>query len=267
MAATPPPRVDSSFPNSARIYDYMLGGKDNFASDRAAAQRMIEANPAAPFTARANRAFIRRAVRYAAVEAGVRQFLDIGAGLPTRENVHQVALRAAPESRVVYVDCDPVVVVHGQALLATSPQVAVINEDLRRPDEILRHAGTQALIDFERPVCVLLAAVLHFVADRENPAGIVRRLRDALAPGSHLVISHTTDESPALLMNAARRGFQNAGSPLTPRPRDVVLDFFEGFELVDPGLVPVEDWRPDDDTAPSVARPAWVLAAGVAHKP
>ncbi|MFI0418306.1 SAM-dependent methyltransferase [Spongiactinospora sp. 9N601] len=162
---------------------------------------------------------------------------------------------------------DPVVVVHGQALLATSPQVTVINEDLRRPDEILRHAGTQALIDFERPVCVLLAAVLHFVADRENPAGIVRRLRDALAPGSHLVISHTTDESPALLMNAARRGFQNAGSPLTPRPRDVVLDFFEGFDLVDPGLVPVEDWRPDDHTAPSVTRPAWVLAAGVAHKP
>ncbi|MDF5758093.1 SAM-dependent methyltransferase [Spongiactinospora sp. TRM90649] len=267
MATNPLPRVDTTFPNTARIYDYLLGGKDNYAADRAAAQRMVEVNPSAPRTALANRAFLRRAVRHAATEGGVRQFLDIGAGLPTRDNVHQVAMRAAPESRVVYVDRDPVVVVHGQALLATSPQVTVIQEDLRDPGDILDHPETQRLIDFERPVCLLLVAVLHFISDREDPLGILAHLCGVLAPGSYLVISHTVDESPALVMNAARRGFQNAGTPLSPRARPAVERFFDGFELVDPGLVEVDRWRPDDPVPPALSPSPWVLVGGVGHKP
>lgn len=261
-----PAGVDAGVPNGARIYDYMLGGKDNYAADRAAAEAMIAANPGAPRTARANRAFLGRAVRFLAEEVGIRQFLDLGTGLPTQQNVHQVAQAVAPDARVVYVDYDPVVVVHGRALLATADAVDVVDGDLRRPDEILGHPDVGRLISFDQPLAVLLVAILHFISDEEDPAGIVARLRDAMAPGSYLVVSHTASESPDEVMAAAQQGFRSAGAPLTPRTRAEIQRFFAGFELVEPGLVEVAQWRPAD---PEPARPGkspWVLLGGVGRK-
>jgi SAM-dependent methyltransferase len=249
-------------PNGARIYDYMLGGKDNYLADRMAAQAMLDANPAAWRTAQANRAFLGRAVRVAATEGGVRQFLDIGTGLPTQQNVHEVAQDVAPDSRTVYVDNDAVVIAHANGLLAATDGVAVVDGDLRRPGEILAHPGTRRLIDFSRPVAVLLVAVLHFVDDEDDPAAILRTLREAMAPGSYLIISHTIDESTEAVTGSARAGFQRAGSPLFPRTRARVLEFFEGFELLEPGLVDVQNWRPGD-TEEASGSSAWVLAGAV----
>src|SRR6266540_2808919 len=237
-----PAEIDTSVPNGARIYDYMLGGKDHFQADEAAAEQMIAANPAAPRTARANRAFLGRAVRFLAEDAGIRQFLDLGTGLPTQQNVHEVAQAAAPDARVVYVD-------------------------LRRPDEILAHPATRKLIDFEQPMAVLLVAILHFVPDEEDPAGIVARLRDAMAPGSYLVVSHTANESPDEVMAAAQQGFRLAGAPLTPRTRAEISRLLEGFDLVDPGLVEVSQWRPDAPEAPTPSGSPWTIVGAVARKP
>src|SRR6266498_5592834 len=243
-----PAGIDTSVPNGARIYDYMLGGKDHFQADEAAAEQMIAANPAAPRTARANRAFLGRAVRFLAEDAGIRQFLDLGTGLPTQQNVHEVAQAAAPDARVVYVDYDPVVVMHARALLATTDKVTVVQGDLRRPDEILAHPATRKLIDFEQPMAVLLVAILHFIADEEDPAGIVARLRDAMAPGSYLAISHATaDFDPDRAVEAIKI-YKGATAPLVPRSRAQIERFFEGFELLDPGLVQLPQWRPDAET-------------------
>jgi hypothetical protein len=261
-----PAEIDGSVPNGARIYDYMLGGKDNYTADRAAAERMLAVNPAAPLTARANRAFLGRAVRFLAEEVGIRQFLDLGTGLPTQHNVHEAAQQVAPDARVVYVDYDPVVVVHGRALLATTGTVTVIEGDLRRPDEILAHPDTRRLIDFDQPVAVLLVAILHFIPDSDDPAGIVARLRDATATGSHLVVSHTVTESPDKVMAAAQQGFQLAGAPLTPRTRAQVGGFFDGYDLVDPGLVEVSRWRPAAPEAVTAAKSAWTIVGGVGRK-
>src|SRR6266498_3578753 len=259
-----PAGIDTSVPNGARIYDYMLGGKDHFQADEAAAEQMIAANPAAPRTARANRAFLGRAVRFLAEDAGIRQFLDLGTGLPTQQNVHEVAQAAAPDARVVYV---PVVVMHARALLATTDKVTVVQGDLRRPDEILAHPATRKLIDFEQPMAVLLVAILHFVPDEEDPAGIVARLRDAMAPGSYLVVSHTANESPDEVMAAAQQGFRLAGAPLTPRTRAEISRLLEGFDLVDPGLVEVSQWRPDAPEAPTPSGSPWTIVGAVARKP
>src|SRR6266545_3977815 len=226
-----PAEIDTSVPNGARIYDYMLGGKDHFQADEAAAEQMIAANPAAPRTARANRAFLGRAVRFLAEDAGIRQFLDLGTGLPTQQNVHEVAQAAAPDARVVYVDYDPVVVMHARALLATTDKVTVVQGDLRRPDEILA------------------------------------RLRDAMAPGSYLVVSHTANESPDEVMAAAQQGFRLAGAPLTPRTRAEISRLLEGFDLVDPGLVEVSQWRPDAPEAPTPSGSPWTIVGAVARKP
>src|SRR6266542_3920543 len=237
-----PAEIDTSVPNGARIYDYMLGGKDHFQADEAAAEQMIAANPAAPRTARANRAFLGRAVRFLAEDA-------------------------APDARVVYVDYDPVVVMHARALLATTDKVTVVQGDLRRPDEILAHPATRKLIDFEQPMAVLLVAILHFVPDEEDPAGIVARLRDAMAPGSYLVVSHTANESPDEVMAAAQQGFRLAGAPLTPRTRAEISRLLEGFDLVDPGLVEVSQWRPDAPEAPTPSGSPWTIVGAVARKP
>jgi hypothetical protein len=261
-----PAEIDRSVPNGARIYDYMLGGKDHFQADETAAERMIAANPAAPLTARANRAFLGRAVRFLAKDAGIRQFLDLGTGLPTQQNVHEVAQGVAPDARVVYVDYDPVVVLHGRALLATTGTVTVVQGDLRRPNEILAHPQTRRLIDFDQPVAVLLVAILHFITDEEDPAGIVARLRDEMAPGSHLVISHTANESPDEVMAAAQQGFRMAGAPLTPRTRAEVARFFDGFDMLDPGLVEVSQWRPDTPEAPPPSGSPWTIVGGVGRK-
>jgi hypothetical protein len=231
---------------------------------------MLATNPAAGLTARANRAFLGRAVRLAASEGGIRQFLDVGTGLPTQQNVHEVAQGAAPESRTVYVDNDPVVVSHANALLASTDHVGVLQGDLRRPAEILDHQLTRHLIDFSQPVAVLLVAVLHFVEDDDDPAGIVRTLREAMVPGSYLILSHTVDESAGDVMGSAKAGFQRAGSPLVPRTRAQVERFFEGFDLLEPGLVDVQDWRPtgtDDEDGESAASSAWRLAGGVGRLP
>ncbi|GII77885.1 hypothetical protein Sru01_28670 [Sphaerisporangium rufum] len=260
-----PSGIDTRIPNGARIYDYILGGKNNYAADRAAGDQMIGTNPGAPATAKANRAFLGRAVRYLAEECGIRQFLDIGTGLPTQQNVHEVALAAVPDARVVYVDYDPVVVAHGQALLATSDSVTVIQGDLRRPGEIIDHPETRRFIDFGAPVAVLMVAVLHFVSDEEDPAGILARFAEVMAPGSHLVISHTVNEAPDQVMESAKQGFRGAGAPLTPRTRDEVRAFFAGFEPVEPGLVEVARWRPAIEP-PAGRKSPWVIVGGVARK-
>ena len=245
-----PVGVDPTVPNGARIYDAMLGGKDNFAADRGVVEQMLKVNPMAPLTARANREFLRRAVRYLSTECGIDQFLDIGTGLPTVQNVHEVALAHNPDAKVVYVDYDPIVVTHAKALLAGTDTVTVVQGDIRRPEDILSAAA--GTLDFDRPIAVLLVAILHFVGDEEHPETILRALREAMAPGSYLILSHTADESASNVMGTAKQGFSMAGAPLTPRTRAAITELLSGFELVEPGLVDVQDWRPDDRPEPEV---------------
>ncbi|GLX92092.1 SAM-dependent methyltransferase [Herbidospora sp. NBRC 101105] len=249
-----PPGVDPLTPSVARMYDYFLGGKDHFAVDREAAEAIDAISPDAKDLARANRRFLGRAVRHL-VDQGVRQFLDVGAGLPTRDNVHEVALRHAPDCRVVYVDNDPMVLVHARAILADNPQTIVTEGDLREPDWIVGHPGVRAHLDFSRPVAVLMVAVLHFVTDDEEARRHVAGFRDALAPGSHLVISHMSPGTAGGDDLAAGREIyaRSTAGGLAFRTHDEVLSLFDGFNLVEPGLVEVADWRPDD---PAARRPA-----------
>jgi hypothetical protein len=260
-----PVGVDVTTPNVARMYDYALGGKDNFAVDRAAAEQMFAAAPEVgrrPMLE--NRSFLNRSVRFLA-EAGIRQFLDVGAGLPTQGNVHEIAQAAAPDARVVYVDYDPVVVAHGRALLANNDTVTVVQADARRPDEILDHPDVRELIDFDAPVAVLLVAILHFVTDADDPIAIVTRLRDALAPGSYLVISHVTEESHGGAIAKGKEVYKGATAAVAPRTRADILRLFEGFDFVEPGLVWVPQWRPDSPGA--VENPEMSLAlAGVGRR-
>ena len=245
-----PVGVDPNVPNGARIYDAMLGGKDNFAADRGVVEQMLKVNPMAPLTARANREFLGRAVRYLTTECGIDQFLDIGTGLPTVQNVHEVALAHNENARVVYVDYDPVVVTHAKALLAGTDNVTVVQGDIRRPDDIL--AAAAGSLDLDRPMAVLLVAILHFVGNEENPEQILRALREAMAPGSYVILSHTADESASNVMGTAKQGFSMAGAPLTPRTRAAITELLSGFELVEPGLVDVQQWRPDDRPEPEI---------------
>lgn len=240
-----PPGVDPTVPNVARMYDYYLGGKDNYPADRDAAQRFVEALPEVPWGARENRKFLTRAVR-ALAGAGVRQFVDLGTGLPTQGQVHQVAHEIDPGARVVYVDYDPVVIAHANALLANRDNVATVRADLRDPDAVLDHPTTRGMIDLDQPVAVLLIAVLHFVPDDGNPAGIIGRLRERLSPGSYLAVSHAawgerrrqqTEEAAAL--------YQRATAAVTFRSPEQILALFGDAELLEPGLVPTHEWRPD----------------------
>jgi SAM-dependent methyltransferase len=240
--------LNPAVPNVARMYDYMLGGKENYASDRSAVEKLAEMAPQAPLNARQNRAFLGRAVRFV-VGQGVTQFLDVGAGLPTQENVHEVAQAIAPGARTVYVDNDPVVLSHARALLGDEATTRVVAGDLREPAAILSDPQVRGLLDFEVPVCVLLVAVLHFVADADDPAAIVSAFRDAVAPGSYLIVSHATmDGAPA--REAARTAdaqgvYDQATAPLIMRDPPQVSELLAGFSLVEPGLVHVTDWRPD----------------------
>ncbi|MBP2707517.1 SAM-dependent methyltransferase [Microbispora sp. RL4-1S] len=238
--------VDPSTPSVARIYDYYLGGKDNFASDRQAAEKIISLAPNIRDIARINRAFLGRVVRTLA-ESGIRQFLDIGTGLPTQENVHQVAQRVAPESRVVYVDNDPIVLVHARALLDENRLTRVVSADLRDPRSILDHREVRAHLDFDQPLAVLLLAVLHFITDDAECHRIVGTLRDALPGGSHLVISHGTlgDLSEEEMRQAREVYTTTPAGGATPRSDAQIRSFFTGFELLEPGLVPLHEWRPD----------------------
>jgi len=259
-------RFNPNAPHPARVYDYWLGGKDNYAADRELGESMLAANPGLRIAARANRAFLARTVRYLAADAGIRQFLDIGTGLPTANNTHEVAQSVAPESRVVYVDNDPIVLSHARALLTSRPEgcTAYIDADLGNTGSILADAA--ATLDFARPVAVVLLAVLHFIPDADDPGGIVAALMSAVPPGSYLVISHITADFDSEVMTEAIRRFNDraGGEAGTLRSRAEILRFFDGLRLVEPGLVRIPEWRPGSEIEASAAAPLW---GGVARKP
>ncbi len=237
--------IDTSRPHPARMYDAYLGGKDNYAADREAVRLVMRAAPQVRDTARANRAFLGRAVRFLASEAGIRQFIDIGTGIPTAGNVHEVAARTAPGTRVVYVDNDPIVHTHANALLTGSGTTRIVLADLREPEAILGHPKVGELIDFGEPVGLLLVAIVHFLTDDEGPAGILARLRHALAPGSFLVLSHGTAGFQTEAARQAAAVYDQATSTITLRSHARITAFFDGWELIEPGLVQMPLWRPE----------------------
>jgi S-adenosyl methyltransferase len=267
-----PPGVDTTRPSIARVYDFFLGGKDNFAIDRMAGQKALEITPDAMEAGRASRAFLRRTVRLLAAEAGIRQFLDLGSGLPSQGNVHEVAHSVDPSIRVVYVDNDPMVLTHGRALLADNHTTTVIEADIRRPDEILHNATVRQYLDFTKPVGLLMLAVLHHVGDDEAPAEIAAKLRASLAPGSYLALSHFRDPAgldPAVSANAheVERVFNATLGTGRWRQQDEILSYFGDFELLDPGLVPLADWRPEpQDVRPAQTDTYLTFVGGVARK-
>jgi len=261
------PRLNTGVPQVARVYDYWLNGKDNFTADRIAGEETIAAFPGIKLSAQANRTFLRRTVRYLAAAEGIRQFLDIGTGLPAANNTHEVSQAAAPESRVVYVDNDPLVLAHARALLTSSPEgvTAYLDADIENTDTILEQTATT--LDFSRPVGIVLLAILHYVPDLAEARRIVSRLMGAVPAGSFLVISHAGSD----LLPADVTAFEKSLNAYLPaehrhvaRPCDVVAGFFESVQLVEPGLVRVSDWRPD---SPEEAETPTILWGGVARKP
>ncbi len=257
-----PVPFDTSVAHIARVYDYWLGGKDNFAADREAARQAIAANPGIRAGVRANRAFLARAVRYLAGECGIRQFLDIGTGIPTAENTHEVAQAVAPESRIVYVDNDPVVLLHARSLLASHPAGSAdyIDADLRDTATILD--GAARTLDFGQPVAILLLLVLHLIPDSDDPYGIVARLMSAVPSGSYLVITHVAaDVEVDAMAEMAQRLNRLVAEKGTMRGKADVARFFDGLELAEPGIVQPQLWRPDGPGPVNVA--AW---SGVARK-
>jgi O-methyltransferase involved in polyketide biosynthesis len=242
--------IDTTVPHSARVWNYFLGGKDNFEVDRVAAEQYRQIFPGITDIARTDRAFLRRAVRFVIGE-GVRQFLDIGTGLPTMENTHEVAQAAAPEARIVYVDNDPLVLAHARALLTSTPEgkTDYLHADLRDPDTILSAAS--ATLDLQQPVAIMLLGILHFVSDYDEVRGVVARLRDAVPSGSYLALTHATfdlgDQTTVEANAAAQENYNSqAAVPLTARTKEQVAGFFEGWELVEPGLVSMARWRPEE---------------------
>ncbi|MFD7255653.1 SAM-dependent methyltransferase [Streptomyces sp. NPDC059895] len=259
-------RIDTAQPHTARIWNYWLGGKDNYEVDRAAGDQIRRLHPGIGEYARADRLFLGRAVRHLVSEAGIRQFLDIGTGLPTADNTHEVAQRLAPDSRIVYVDNDPLVLAHARALLTSTPEgrTDYLDEDLRNVDAILEHAAKT--LDFGEPVALMLLGVVIFVGDDEDPYGLVRRLVDRLPSGSHLVLSHTIT-SPAMPdVDEAVAFWNEHGTPkLTQRTPEEVARFFDGLELLEPGVVSCSRWRPEGTGG---ARPEEVaMFGGVARTP
>ncbi|GAA1755010.1 SAM-dependent methyltransferase [Nonomuraea sp. AD125B] len=267
-----PRGIDTTRPSVSRVYDFMLGGKDNYEADRMAARRALEVAPDAPQAARANREFLGRVVRFLAGEAGIRQFLDIGSGLPTQGNVHEIAQAVAPGTHVVYVDHDPIVLVHGRALLAVDDTTTVVEADLLDPEAILHNPEVRRLIDFDRPVALLLLGILHHLADHEDPGGITRRLMDRLVPGSYLAVSHFHNPGPELpevsrQAYSAEKVFNETMGTGRWRTRAEILAYFDGLDLLEPGLVPLPEWRPgeDDHATPGITYHTFV--GGVARKP
>jgi hypothetical protein len=242
--------IDVSRPHPARMYDYFLGGKDNFAADRATAAKVLQSWGTVRTAARENRAFLGRAVRYLVGGAGITQFLDIGTGLPSADNVHEVAQAINPESRVVYADNDPIVLAHARALLASDPRgaCAYIDADLTRPEEILDHPATRSTLDFTKPIALMLVAVLHFVPEEDEPRRAVKTLLDALPPGSYVAASHSTDEHNPEGLAGTGRAYGDAGVRGALRTSAEFAELvFSGLELVDPGMVLVSEWRPDSN--------------------
>jgi O-methyltransferase involved in polyketide biosynthesis len=258
--------IDTTVPNVARIYDYLLGGKDNFAVDRQTAEQLIAAIPDVAAIARDNRSFLGRVMRYLVRQAGIRQFLDLGSGLPTQANVHELAQGVVPDVRVVYVDHDPVVASHGRALFASGDRVAMVLADLRDPTGVIQHPDVAGLLDWSQPIAVLCTSTLHFVADEDEPREIIAGYRDHMASGSYLAITHgTMEEDPAGEREKAARAYRQASSQLHVRPLADVRRFFDGFELVEPGLVWITEWRPEPGTAPTGR--AHSMRGGVGRKP
>jgi hypothetical protein len=258
------PAFDTSVAHIARVYNYWLGGKDNFAADRAAAEQAMSAFPGIVLSAKANRAYLRRTVTYLAREAGIRQFLDIGTGIPSANNTHEVAQSVAPDSRIVYVDNDPVVLAHARALLTSSPGGATdyIDADLRQADQIL--AGAARTLDFTQPVAVMLMAILQHLSDDDDPYAVVGKLMAAVPSGSYLVLSHPAKDIHAAEMAAmAARLNQMMAEKVTFRGETEVAKFFSGLELVEPGMTNVPDWRPETEEEASSPAALW---AGVARK-
>ncbi|MEU6552028.1 SAM-dependent methyltransferase [Streptomyces sp. NPDC046915] len=263
------PRIDTSRPHPARVYDWWLGGKDNYPVDEELARKILAVDGTVVRGARANRRFMQRATR-AVAEAGVRQFLDIGTGIPTEPNLHQVAQRVAPESRVVYADNDPIVLRHAQALLRGSAEgrTDYVHADAREPDTILRLAAES--LDFSRPVALSLVALTHYLGDAvdgDDVHGLLKRYVDALAPGSYLILSQVTpDLNPAAIEKAAGL-FRRNGTPFHPRALAEFSRFFEGLELLGPGVIPVTGWRPEPEDVVAQAEGIVPVYAGVARKP
>ncbi|TQS41902.1 SAM-dependent methyltransferase [Cryptosporangium phraense] len=232
--------IDTSRPAAARMYDYYLGGSHNFAADREAAAKVLEVMPDVPLMAQANRAFLHRSVRYL-VDAGIRQFIDLGSGIPTVGNVHE----AAPEASVVYVDLDPVAVAYSEAILAGTERAAIVHADVRRPEEVLSSPITRRLLDFDRPIGLLTVAVLHFVAESDDPDGILRTFRDALPVGSAVSMAHVTFDGRPDEMDRLTEIYARSANPTTFRTKDRLERLLAGWDLVDPGLTWVIRWRPD----------------------
>jgi S-adenosyl methyltransferase len=263
------PEINTAKPHAARVYDFYLGGKDHFAADRETGQALMRVVPTIRAAARENRAFLGRAVRFLVAEAGIRQFLDIGTGLPSANNVHEVAQGLVPSCRVVYVDNDPIVLAHARALLTSSPEgkTAYIHADLREPERILSDPVTRATLDFSQPVGLMLVAVLHFVPDEAQPRRIVDTLLDALPSGSYLAATHVTAEHDPDMLAGAGRAYQERGLAGQIRSADEFAELaFRGLEMVEPGLTLVSEWRPSG-TGPR-PMPSEVNAyGGVARKP
>jgi hypothetical protein len=263
------PEIDTSRPHPARTYNYALGGKDHFAADREVMDKMLAVTPAIRTMARENRAFLGRAVRYLAGEAGIRQFLDIGTGLPSAGNVHEVAQGEAPDAHVVYVDNDPMVLAHARALLTSSPagRTAYIHADLRDPLAILNDPATRDVLDFSQPIALVLVAVLHFIPDEDKPGDIVATLLDALPSGSYFLASHSTGEHDRAGGASATRDYRERGITLRLRDSDEFARLaFAGLDLIPPGVVSVSEWRPDE-TGPRPSLAEVSFYGGVARKP
>ncbi|MEW2296760.1 SAM-dependent methyltransferase [Streptomyces sp. NPDC006743] len=255
--------IDTSKPHPARMYDYFLGGKDHYEVDQQAAEQFMKAAPEVREGVLANRRFMHRAVRYVVGEGGVRQILDVGTGLPTEPNVHQIAHAIAPDTRIAYVDNDPIVSTHSMALLEGTG-TSVVLADLRDPRAVLDHPEVRRVIDFGEPVALLLVAVVHFLADSDDPDGVLATLRDALPVGSYLVLTHATGDVHEDRREDAAAVYRRATASLNLRPHARVLDFFGDFTLVEPGLVKVTDWRPDE--APEAGAPPIGIYGAVARK-
>jgi hypothetical protein len=238
-----PQDVDETMPSAARIYDYLLGGGHNFDVDRSIADKLISVQPNVVDIARRNRAFLRRAVLFM-IEAGVRQFLDLGSGIPTVGNVHEITQKAAPESRVVYADYEKIAVAHSELLLADNDLATIIHADVTRPDEVLKADGTKRLLDFTQPIGVLAVTIGHYIPPDKDPVGMFARYRDAIVPGSYLAVTHLTTDFENVQGDQIIQTMKQTQDNVFPRTRAEVLELFTGFELVDPGLVTTSQWRP-----------------------
>jgi hypothetical protein len=262
-----PQRVNMNEPNAARMYDHYLGGDNNFQVDRDAAEHVLRIAPWLRPTALENRAFLGRAVRYLAKEAGIRQFVDIGTGLPSQGNVHEVAHAIAPAARVVYADHDPIVLGQSRAMLARIDHVTIIRGDLRQPEGIISHPDLAALIDWDQPVALLLVAVTHFITNEDGPASILQQFREVMAPGSYIAITHIHHDGDEDAVRQILDIYRGASVPLVMRTRDEIAALFDGFILIEPGLVPLSEWRPDPRSYPAGVGPRWDRPEGDLMQP